>query len=157
MQPTSPQPVQWIDDNFQIAERVERAVKAFAKSKPFRGTTDERLDKFRRLGVLLRDAMSLNEAPIIDYDVDPHPTYGEFAGACRETNRIIISGKLSVVSYLHCYGRVAGMGCAEAQKWAVNLFARAFPRSMAGCVVDPASGLVRRRDDIDDASDEADE
>jgi hypothetical protein len=111
---------------------VIRAVRRFAKMKPWRGTIEERQEKFRWLNRALAEAYGVEEPQLV-FGTDESRDSGS---SCYlpGLRTIILRGRLSVVSYLHefahfLYGRSERTACA----WSVNLFRRAFPKSFARC------------------------
>ena len=48
-------------------------------------------------------------------------------------NTIHMIGKLSVVTFLHCYARARGMTRKQAFRWSLSVFARMFPVSFGRC------------------------
>lgn len=119
-----------LQPNRKYSPAVLRAVKAFARSKPWRGTVTERQEKFRTLNNALAAAYSV-EPPILEFG-DPDADSGS---SCfiPATNTIRLVG-LSVVSFLHEVAH-ARFGASErtACIWSINLFARIFPKSFARC------------------------
>jgi hypothetical protein len=108
---------------------VLRAVKAFARSKPWRGTVEERKVKFLALHDSLCDVYGI--APSLAFcQIDQQAGNGFYQPL---TNAIGLVGKLSVVTFLHEFAHARGMDERQACGWSINLFARCFPRSWAGC------------------------
>ena len=131
-----------LDDSLTFNPDALRAVKAFARSKPWRGTVEERQLKFRELNTALSLAYQIPEPTLV------------FAGfgagdSCDSsyrpaTNTITLTG-LSVVTLLHEHAHARGMGERGATRWSVNIFRRCFPRSFARC---RQEGHMLRRADI---------
>jgi hypothetical protein len=104
-----------------------RAVKAFARSKPWRGTIEERQAKFRQLHADLCLAYNVNPTLIIKGDGT-----GDSGGSYfnPRTNVITLTGRLSVITFLHEWGHVLkGHDEFEACRWSLRLFQRCFPKS----------------------------
>ena len=119
---------------------VLRAMKAFARSKPWRGTFQERGEKFQSLNVALAAAYGIEppELGMIDAapDVIATPTgpiefYAE--SECDLRNRHFVLRGLSVTTYLQYFAMILGKDPFEVMSWSINLFARIFPRSFAAC------------------------
>jgi hypothetical protein len=101
-----------------------RALRAFRRTKPWRGTEAERRAKFRRLH---RELCRV-------YGVHPSLTFSEREVACYVPvqDRINLP-RLSVVTYLHEFAHTRGADERQACRWSINLFRRVFPRSFARC------------------------
>lgn len=109
---------------------VLRAVRAFAKSKPFMGTIAERQEKFKALNTAIAAAYNVLE-PRLVFETDESQDSGSscFVPASKT---IILRGRLSVVTLLHEIGHsVFGRSERKACRWSLNLFRRCFPRSWA--------------------------
>lgn len=106
-----------------------KAVRTFAASKPWRGSFEERQCKFRQLHTDLCRNYSVNPALVISGDGT-----GDSGGSSFQpgTNVITLTGRLSVITYLHEIGHVLkGHSEFEACRWSLRLFQRCFPRSFA--------------------------
>ena len=106
-----------------------KAVRAFAASKPWRGTFDERQPKFRQLHADLCRIYRVNPTLVISGDGT-----GDSGGSCFQpgANVITLTGRLSVITFLHEWGHVLkGHSEFEACRWSLRLFQRCFPRSWA--------------------------
>jgi hypothetical protein len=117
-----------IDDDITYKSDALRSVQDFARSKPWRGSLDERHMKIRTLHNALCKA----------YDLDPHPRviFGNDHLSCSgascfvvSANAIVLRGRLSVVTYLHEFAHARGMNERQACAWSINLFRKCFPRS----------------------------
>ena len=130
-----------LDPPVRFRPSVLAAVKQFARSKPYRGTTDERMTKFRDLHDDLCDIYgrpTLLAFQLLD---------GSDSGASnyRPTADVItLCGRLSVVTYLHEFAHALGRDERGAVRWSVNLFRACFPRSFARCA---QTGHTLRRGD----------
>ena len=117
-----------LDPPLRFKAATIHAVRAFAKSKPWRGTLEERQEKFR----------SLNQALSIAYTVQcPQLVFrgngeGDSGRSCYipMVDVIVMSGRLSVVTFLHEWGhRLSGASERKACRWSLNLFRKCFPKS----------------------------
>lgn len=101
---------------------VLRAVRAFARSKPWRG---DRRGKMRSLHAELCRV----------YGVAVHLQFNRRSPACYVPGqRLINLPRVSVVSYLHEFAHALFGSCeVRACRWSINLFRRCFPRSFARC------------------------
>ena len=132
-----------IDDQVIYSEAVLHAVEHFAQAHPWRGTTDERQEKIRALHHDLSTACNLAEPELVFTCIIGGPSGGSHYEPSRQ--RIVIVGKLSVVTYLHEFGHAQGMGEKESCRWSINLFKRCFPRQY-GRLVHVGHMLVRPAD-----------
>ena len=104
-----------------------QAVKAFARSKPWRGTLEERQTKIRQLHADLCRVYNVNPTLQIQGDGT-----GDSGGSyfSRGANVIVLAGSLSVITFLHEWGHaVKGGSEFEACRWSLRLFQRCFPKS----------------------------
>src|SRR5438309_1497842 len=76
-----------------------RALRAFRRSKPWRGTVAERFAKFQTLNAALAAAYGI-DPPRLGLGTTRTGTSGESHYRPRD-HRIVLSGRLSVVTYLH--------------------------------------------------------
>lgn len=136
--PTSPNCIaDVIVDNPLFPAEVCRAIKAFARSKPFRGDVSERQDKFRAFVEAMNAALDMNVGLEFTF---PEVENSFHSGIDRngDAPTIVMVGKLSVATILYLYA-----GCMVdddprmadhwgRMRWAANAFKRFFPRSFAG-------------------------
>jgi len=120
---------QVLDDTLNFRSQALRAVRTFARSRPWRGSLDEQQQKVRLLHAALCHAYCIRPTPQLIFAND-----GTCSGrSCfiGGVNVIILRGRLSVVSYLHEFAHARGMNEYNACRWSINLFRRCFPRSWA--------------------------
>ena len=131
-----------LDDAMTFNPLVLRAVRAFAQSRPWSGTLDERQMKFRKLHNDLCLACRLDPQPRLIIGNEPLSCSGN---SCfiPAMNTIILRGRLSVVTYLHEVGHARGMNERRAARWSINLFRRCFPKSCSRVTFD--GHMIRRR------------
>lgn len=117
---------------FTFNEAGHAAMRAFRDAKPWRGTLEERAGKFAELHRSLCRAYDLETIMVRDVEGDPT---GTSAGSLfdRRRNRIVLSGRLSVVTYLVLFAVAAGASQRSAALFARGAFASYFPRSFARC------------------------
>ena len=120
-------------------KEVERVLKAFKKSNPWAGTVGERIDKFNLLFKELKKIYDMKDWQLIC----SVPTQIKFWKSSRKScvykpeKVIILSGKLSVITFLHEFGhaivteKFVKMPREKEEKmvqeWAVKLFSKVFP------------------------------
>jgi len=118
-----------------------RAVRAFARSRPWQGTVEERKEKFSKLNRDLAEGYGIPVPDLAFGTLD-----GGGSGNSHYTpalHRIDLVGKLSVVTYLHEFAHSRGMRERAACAWSINLFRRIWPERYAK-LVHVGHTLVRR-------------
>lgn len=118
-----------IDSRKTYRPEVLAATKAYARSKPWRGTFDERAEKLRIFHNALCGIYEMTLG--LDLVRQTDALIGD-GGFDRERQAIVLLGKISVVTYLHVFTRARGAGRREAFRWSLNLFKRCFPKSFEG-------------------------
>lgn len=107
-----------------------RAVRELARSRPWRGHLDERCRKVEALHAELcrvygkRTGLFIH--PDCGFDLDSGRS---FYTPVRDL--IVLTGRLSVVTYLHEFAHALGRDERGAVRWSVGLFRLCFPRSYA--------------------------
>lgn len=115
-------------DSVVLDPAVVRAVRAFAKAKPYQGSIEERMGKFRKLNADLAMACSIT-APHLAFDIDERTDSGG-SQYIPPLNMIIMRGRLSVITMLHEWGhKLFGPSEKQACQFSLALFKRCFPRS----------------------------
>ena len=109
-----------------------RAVRAFAASKPWRGSVARRKEKFRRLNRDLAAAYGIPEPRLAFAGVEAGGPSGA-SSYSPARHAVTLAGKLSVLTYLHEFAHARGADERQACRWSINLFRRCFPRSFARC------------------------
>lgn len=147
------------NDRVRFSASVTTATKAFAKSKPWQGTIEERVQKFQTFHSALCDAMELENVDLMIDEANLFGGRGASGMSCLgfldengvlthvETARpvIMLTGKLSVVTYLFLVGRALGYERTDAMTFATELFKQRFPRSAAA--VQTRNGMLVRDDE----------
>ena len=121
-----------LDPALKFKPAALRAVRAFARGKPWRGPLARRKDQFHRLNRDLAAAYGIAEPRLVFRGVGA----GSFSGSSHYrplTHTITLAGKLSVVTYLHEFAHARGADERQACRWSINLFRRCFPLSFARC------------------------
>ena len=132
--------VEVLDDHMRFRSEALRAVRGFAESRPWAGSVEERKEKFRQLNRALSQAYDITEPELVFGRLD-----GTSSGSSHyipRLHRIVLVGKLSVVTYLHEFAHSRGMEEQGACRWSINLFRRCFPRQF-GKLVHVGHTLVR--------------
>lgn len=118
-----------LDDNMGFPPAVLSGVRAFARSRPWTGPIDERKGRFSKLNHDLAAAYGIREPELV-FGILDGSNSGESHYIPR-LHRIVLVGRLSVVSMLHEWGHVLGYDERDATAYSVNLFKRVFPRQFA--------------------------
>lgn len=136
----NPWNVPLFDPEMRLDPQALAALKAWAKSKPWRGDLPERIEKLRVVHEALCDAYGVEALPLDVSEIDPRGGAGSSAGstvslAPEGHAEIQLRGKFSVLTYLFMFAiarQSTGEGGVDrdaVQRWAVNAFQRAFPAS----------------------------
>lgn len=120
-----------LDPDLRFTPAILQAVRVFAKSRPWAGSLDERKGKFRCLNRALAEACGI-AVPDLRFG----PLDGTNSGQSHyipARHRIVLMGKLSVVTCLHewrhAWQHTKWGRCSERDAcwWSINLFRRCFP------------------------------
>jgi hypothetical protein len=115
------------EPNFGI--EAIRAIKAFRSAKPWRGSFDERLEKFSTFCQALAAAYGVS-VELRFYGEETPRGNGMWV---PERGTIVLAGKLSVVTFLFCFGLARGLSRRRSFAWAHECFRRFFPLSYSRC------------------------
>ena len=107
------------------------AVKRFRDAKPWGESFAVRLEKFKGFAAEFAEACGMTVK--FEFLGDESPGRPGNGGYDPVGNRVVLVGKLSVVTTLFAFGMVGGLERGEALKWATKLFRHYFPRSFARC------------------------
>ena len=120
----------FIDDRIRYPLETHRALREFARSKPWQGTQKERVEKFEALHAKLCETYGLATKLKFVQGDERTSVYSHYK---RKSDTIVIMGRLSVVSYLHLFAYAIDCSGAEVVRWSVNLFKHRFPISFSRC------------------------
>ena len=114
---------------------VLAALREFRSSKPWRGTVAERKLKF---GALHAALTRIYGRPVrLEFSVGEIETERGNGYCTADRRTIVLTGKLSVVTYLHEFSHaIFGPDERQACDWSINLYRRIFPRSAARMITD---------------------
>jgi hypothetical protein len=97
-----------LDEQMTYPPAVVRAVQRFARTRPWRGTVEDREAKFEQLNRDLAKVYGI-AVPALNFErID-----GSSSGSSHyipSQRRIVLVGKLSVVTYLHEFAHALGSG-----------------------------------------------
>jgi len=113
--------------NTKYKRGVLAVMKRFRKSKAWRGTVEERKAKFVKLHEELCEIYGKSTA--LEFGDVAHNRGSGNSCYWSMRDKIVLSGRLSVVTYLHEFGHALGKDERGACKWSINLFRRIFPKS----------------------------
>jgi len=135
--------VEVLDDKILFRPATLRAVHAFAQSNPWRGSPDQRKRKFCKLNRSLAAVYGIRKPELVLGQLDGSSSGQSYYEPGR--HRIVLVGKLSVVTYLHEFAHARGMGEQGACRWSINLFRRCFPMQFSR-LIQVGHTLVRLQD-----------
>lgn len=124
--------IEVIDADMRFRPATLRAVRTFASSKPWLGSLEERTEKFISVNRDLAEAYGIPDPELRFEQIDGTGS----GGSCylRSGHRILLTGKLSVVTFLHEFGHALGKDETDACRWSINVFRQCFPRQFSRLV-----------------------
>lgn len=120
-----------LDPRTRVNPEAANALRTFRRSKPWRGSLGERVEKFQALHNAFCNAYGIN--PTFEFIAmrEGEETPQGDGGFDFHGNRIVLLGKLSVVTFLHCWAKARGMDPRKCFSWSLSVFQRFFPVSFA--------------------------
>lgn len=111
----------------KVKAGTRRAIRTFARSGAWRGNVEERQGKFNALNVELCRVYGV-ECELVFINTGPTSSLAStIQGNGPGKYRLLLHGRLSVITYLCLFAKVAGIH--EGMRWALNLFRRHFPQT----------------------------
>lgn len=145
-------------ENFEAG--IKSTLKELRKSKPWRGTIDERKIKFETTHKKLCEITGVNVRLMwgtITEESDKTPGASGNSGCginpLNGEHCIRITGRLSVITFIQLWGCVLGMDHISVISWSKDIFAEIFPKSAKGLVV--VSGLMIKESEIPEGQNDA--
>ncbi len=135
--------VEILDDQMSYSNALLQAVKEFAELKPWQGSSKSRQEKFQQLNQAMAVACRINPPKLLFGRLDGGST--GMSNYRPRDHRIVLVGKLSVITFLHEFGHALGYGEREACRWSINLFRKCFPRQYSR-LIHVGHTLVRPQD-----------
>jgi len=126
-----PQTVAEILGDVKYKPAALRAVRTFARSRPWRGTAHLRRYKWGMTHADLCEVYGVRVGLVFADNREQLPSGASHYNPI--TRQIVLNGRLSVVTYLHEFAHALGKDERQACRWSINLFRRCFPRSFARC------------------------
>jgi len=124
--------IQILDDSIQYHPAILQAMRTFSDSGPWSGTIEERKAKFQRLNRELAAACGIRPPELVVGDLGGGSSGGSHY--LPVFHRIVLTGRLSVVTFLHEFAHALKRNEWQACRWSVNLFRRAFPQQFSRLV-----------------------
>lgn len=115
-----------LDDEIIYPDELLCVMRIFAASKPWSGSIETRKRKFSDVNRLMARACGI-EMPTLVFGSLNGGSSGASHYRTRE-HRIMLVGKLSVVTFLHEFAHALGMNERDGCRWSINLFRKCFPR-----------------------------
>ena len=132
-----------LDDEIAYPDELLCVMRIFAASNPWKGSPGTRRRKFRQLNRLMARACGI-EMPTLMFGSLNGGSSGASHYRTRE-HRIMLVGKLSVVTFLHEFAHALGMNERDGCRWSINLFRKCFPRQYSR-LIHVGHTLVRPQD-----------
>jgi len=135
--------IEVLDDDVKYPPAVISSVERFALTNPWQGSSKSRKLKFQQLNRELAGACHIDEPALEFGHLD-----GGSSGASHYipgSHRIVVVGKLSVVTFLHEFAHALGFDENDACWWSINLFRKSFPRQYSR-LIHVGHTLVRTQD-----------
>ena len=118
--------IEVLDDKITYSDKLLCVVRIFAASKPWSGSIESRKRKFSDVTRMMGDACNIDR-PTLAFDSLDGGSSGSSHYIPRD-HRIVMTGKLSVVTLLHEFAHALGFDEQGACRWSINLFRKCFPR-----------------------------
>ena len=134
-----------LDENKTYKPETVSALYAFKKEKTFKLNEHERYAKMQEFVIKLSEIYEIE--PVVRI-IRRNSDHVDSAGSCAnpDTKTICMSGPLSIITLLHEFAHIKGIEEElAAQKWAVNLFRKVYPKQFARLVF--KDGQFVRTDD----------
>jgi hypothetical protein len=107
------------------------AVRRFARCRPWRGSLEARKWKLQRLHQNLCEVYGKRTTlrfGVLDGTDSGSSFYSPAA------DEIVLTGRVSIVTFLHEFGHALGKDERQAVRWSVNLYRLCCPRSFSGSI-----------------------
>lgn len=132
-----------LDDEITFTNELLRVVRLFAASNPWKESIKTRKRKFLDVNRMLAVACGIREPSLVFGHLN-----GSSSGLSHyvtRDHRIVIVGKLSVVTFLHEFAHALAFDERKACTWSINLFRHCFPRQFSR-LIHIGHTLVRPQD-----------
>lgn len=101
----------------------------FASSNPWSGSLEKRKEKFSKVNDDLAAAYGTPKPELRFEQMDGTSSRGSYY--LPTAHRIVLIGRLSVVTYLHEFAHALAKDEASACRWSINVFRQCFPRQFS--------------------------
>ncbi len=132
-----------LDDEIAYPDELLRAVRIFAAAKPWSGSMESRKRKLSDANRMMAEACGV-DMPTLAFGCLDGSSSGASSYSPRD-HRIVMVGKLSVVTFLHEFAHALGHDERKACRWSINLFRRCFPRQYSR-LIHVGHTLIRPQD-----------
>ena len=124
-------------------------LKKWRDMKVWRGSIEERKEKFRWLHEQLKQIYNVPEDLSLEFgEITGKPGSSGASYYDPVSHTIYLTGRLSVITYLHEFAHALGFNQEYAVKWSMGLFKLIFPKSYSR-LVNIGNGLVVSSRDIE--------
>ena len=125
-----------LNDESDYREATVKVMEAFRDAKPWSGSVRSRMSKFYRLHDGLCKAYGI-DVPLFFHPSIFRDSYSGNSYFDSRVGYIYMTGKLSVITYLHEFGHaLKGPSEHEAVRWSVNLYRLIFPNKFKELVAE---------------------
>ena len=135
--------VEVLDDEITYPDELLCVMRIFSAAKPWSGSTQSRKRKFSDVTRMMATACQIDEPTLTFGSLDEGSSGSSFYSPGE--HRITLTGKLSVVTFLHEFAHAMQMDEKDACKWSINLFRRCFPKQYSR-LVHVGHTLIRPQD-----------
>jgi hypothetical protein len=119
-----------LDDAMTFKPEALAAVRIFARARPYRQSVAKRKRLVRTLCRHLSRVYGI-PMPQVVFRWSTGCSGGSYY--LPAANIIVLTGRFSVVTFLHEFAHARGADERQACRWSINLFRKCFPRSFARC------------------------
>lgn len=110
----------------EIKKETYIIMRKFKKMKPYRGTLEERKQKFKWLNKELSKLYNI-PIPKLIFENNYSYIFSGYSYYNSATHTICLYGRLSIITYLHEFAHALGYGEEEARNFSQTIFKTTFP------------------------------
>ncbi len=134
----------------EINPDIIELLKEFKRTKVWRGSIDERKQKFMACHGNLNQLYGRN-IKLVFKEVTPEneriSCISGLSAYSEEFDTMVLFGKLSVITFIQLWGRAIGITPVDSIQWSKEIFDRVFPVSSRNIVT--INGLMVKTNDVD--------
>jgi len=120
------------DDYMKFKRGVIPALMKFKQECPYSAGVEKRKEGLMELLEEFETVYGM-AAPILEF-TEPEKNYSYESHYIPEEHKIVMVGKLSIITFLHEFAHSQGKDEVSAVKWSLSLFKRCFPRAFVKLV-----------------------